>query len=167
MWASYKGHEDIVRELLDYGADPNERGQVSSYECCFAKINCQWMWEIFLDSPSLQPLVIHINDFLLISEYYSTKSSHSKLFCWVSSHLCVFWAALAILLNINSPCRTIFLWHAFVSHDFYMRVVSCTIKIQVYQIIILLCCTHLVTVVSDNCKTCKKAEDIWKNTWQM
>jgi len=28
VWASYKGHEDIVRELLDYGADPNERGQV-------------------------------------------------------------------------------------------------------------------------------------------
>ena len=28
VWASYKGHSDIVRELLNYGADPNERGQV-------------------------------------------------------------------------------------------------------------------------------------------
>ena len=28
MWAAYKGHADIVKELLDHGADPNERGQV-------------------------------------------------------------------------------------------------------------------------------------------
>lgn len=30
VWASYKGHAEIVRELLNYGADPNERGQVTN-----------------------------------------------------------------------------------------------------------------------------------------
>ena len=28
VWSSYKGHSQVVRELLQYGAEPNERGQV-------------------------------------------------------------------------------------------------------------------------------------------
>lgn len=41
VWASYKGHADIVRELLDYGADPNERGQVSHHFRMFVKRLCE------------------------------------------------------------------------------------------------------------------------------
>ena len=31
VWASYKGHVDVVHELLNYGANPEARGQVSSW----------------------------------------------------------------------------------------------------------------------------------------
>ena len=49
MWASYKGHEDIVRELLDYGADPNERGQVSVHFTAFLREHMKSLGLILLN----------------------------------------------------------------------------------------------------------------------
>lgn len=33
VWSSYKGHGQIVKELLGHGADPNEKGQVGVKSC--------------------------------------------------------------------------------------------------------------------------------------
>ena len=61
MWASYKGHETVVQEYLERGADPNVKAEVNLYYlifvwCKFFTLRIHLLWEGFYHSETNRKL---------------------------------------------------------------------------------------------------------------